>query len=415
MTTKGPSERTGANRGAWIAGGAVVAAIVVAAAIIIGLNVGGQPGVSAQPTLSSPASQSPEFTDSSSPNATATPTPRPAAPDLAWERLDGALPAEASVYGVMNVSGRWFATGQIGHAPAIWSSDDDVPRTWTTTTVNTQRAANENAVVAQIVPAGNNLVANGWWGLADSDQFARVDWISTDGGSTWDETRTQDPALRTVVEGGPGLIGAGWASGGTTPFDSFIATSSDGVSWARINPAGLVSSEVVDLAAIGDRLVAVGGVFVDGGINVAAWYSDDGGSTWTAGDTAGGAGTLNDVTQLGQGLVAVGGAGVPTAWTTDDGITWTAHPIRDAGFAMAVAAMESGGGVVLGNDGPQDIGPEHAWSSLDGVTWIDGGDMPPAQSRMLAAGSFGSAAVAGGACLGGVTCPTPLWLGTSRK
>ena len=68
-----------------------------------------------------------------------------------------------------------------------------------------------------------------------------------------------------MIEGGAGFIGAGWDSGGTTPFDSFISTSADGITWVRTNPAAMRNSEVAELAAIGDRLVAVGSSFAEDG------------------------------------------------------------------------------------------------------------------------------------------------------
>ncbi len=127
-------------------------------------------------------------------------------------------------------------------------------------------------------------------------------------------------------------------------------------------------------------------------------------------------GTLYEVAPLGQSLVAVGGAGTPTAWLTDDGITWQAHPMGEAAIAFTVAAMEAGGVVAIGNTGPQDIGPEHAWSTLDGVTWGDGGELAqPSSARITASAAFGAAVVVGGSCGGGASCPTPLWLGVPRE
>ena len=185
----------------------------------------------------------------------------------------------------------------------------------------------------------------------------------------------------------------------------------------RTNPAAMHNSEVLELAAIGDRLVAVGSAFADdGSLVAAAWYSDDQGATWTAGDTGGAVGTLYDVAPLGQGLVAVGGAGTPTAWMTDDGITWQAHPMGEAAIPFSVAAMEAGGVVAVGNDAAQDIGPEHTWSSLDGITWVDGGDLdqPGAGvARIAASAAVGTAAVMGGSCLS-PGCPDPALAGPAE-
>ncbi len=406
---------------AWIATG--IAAIVVVAAIVIGLNLGGSPATSPTPTASRSAGEpTPTLTASATPTGTAT-LPPPSAPDIAWQRLEGALDAGADVAGVTNINGRWFVTGKIGDAPAIWTSDDAVPRTWSKATLDTAPVADHYAQVRRVLPNGDNLIAFGFWGANASEQVSWITWDSTDGGATWTEARRDEAGLQAVIEGGARFIGAGWDSGGTTPFDSFISTSADGITWVRTNPAAMRNSEVAELAAIGDRLVAVGSSFAEDGSTVtAAWYSDDQGRTWTAGDTGGGVGTLYDVTSLGQGLVAVGGTGAPTAWLTDDGITWRAYPMGSTAIASSVAAMEAGGVVAAGNDAAQDIGPEHTWSSLDGITWIDGGDLDPPGprgARIAASAAFGTAVVMGGSCL--VVdprlppCPTPLWLGLPRE
>ena len=243
------------------------------------------------------------------------------------------------------------------------------------------------------------------------DQLAIDRWRAT-----WRESRRDEFALHTLTQGGPGLIGAAWAYGGTTPFDSQIELSEDGTNWRILAPAAMRNAEVTALSAIGDRLVAVGGRLrhrrADAGGLVLGRRRpdlDDRGGL-------GGSGPLADVTQVGQGLVAVGGSGVPTAWTTIDGVAWTAQEMGGVGTVAAVAPMESGGVVAVGNAGAQDIGPEHAWSSLDGITWIDGGDLATAFSRMLGVAGYGTAAVAGGLCLGGdEPCDTPLWLGTPKE
>ena len=312
---------------------------------------------------------------------------------------------------VTNISGRWFAGGRIGQAPAIWASDDDVPRSWTATTLDTVADPDKYAQVTDIRAIGDNMVAFGSWGGLGTDQFSRISWISTDGGATWAEWRSQEPALRYVTHGGPGLIATSWSYGGTLPFDSFIELSEDGITWERVAPQAMGGSQVEAVAVLGDRMVAVGGIFDDvSGMVAGAWYSDDRGRTWTAGEIEG-AGAAADVTQLGQGLVAVGGSDVATAWLTVDGIAWTSHEIAAGSLAYAVTALETGGVVVAGNEGAQEIGKPLAWSSVDGIAWQDAGELPLAPAQTTSIAAYGSAVVAGGACLFEDPCPTPLWLG----
>jgi hypothetical protein len=84
--------------------------------------------------------------------------------------------------------------------------------------------------------------------------------------------------------------------------------------------------------------------------------------------------------------------------------------------------MEAGGVVAFGNAFGQEIGPEHVWSSLDAVTWVDGGDLDqpgPRGARIAASAAFGTAVVMGGSCLvvdpRQPPCPTPLWLGLPKE
>jgi hypothetical protein len=421
MTTQGAGPRSSGGRTTGLTLGALaVLGVLVVAAIVIGLNLVGRPdGSPAAVGTPSPTGAGASPTDSTSPSPTSSGTVRPpTAPDLAWQRLDGALDGNGvTVMGVTNISGRWFATGSVGQAAAIWASDEDAPRAWTTASLDSVNDPGFYAQVTHVLPDADNLLAFGSWGAVGSEQYSWITWRSTDGGATWKESRRDEAALRTVTEGGAGFIGAGWKYGGTTPFDSFISTSADGITWVRTEPAAMRNSEVVGMAAIGDRLVAVGSAFAeDGSLVAAAWYSDDQGGTWTAGDTGGEVGTLYDVAPLGQGLVAVGGSGTPTAWLTDDGITWQPYPMGEAATAFTVSAMEAGGVVAVGNAGPQDTGPEHAWSSLDGITWVDGGELDqPSSGLVMASAAYGRAVVAGGSCPGGSACATPLWLGLPKE
>ena len=224
MSTQGAGpRRTGSRSTGMTAGVLAVVAIVVVAAIVIGLNMGGSPGTSPTP-FGSPSAGDATPTEAASPTASTTPTAgAPSAPDLAWERLDGRARRRRRRRGHDEHQRSLVRDRDDRPGPAIWTSDDAIPRTWAKATLDTPASADHYAQVTRVLPDGDNLMAFGSWGVTASEQYSWITWRSTDGGATWAEARRDEAGLRTVTEGGPGFIGAGWDSGGTTPFDSFIS------------------------------------------------------------------------------------------------------------------------------------------------------------------------------------------------
>ena len=395
---------------------ALVAAIVVIAAVVVAVLVfdDGEPTASssssaiASASASALASQSASAAPSASPSAAPS---RPAGPiEVAWERVEGLEPG-ATVQAVSFVEDRWFALGQVFPEAAIWSSDDG--RTWTRADIDGTGAPDEVTNAIGVAQLGETLVAIGSFGAMGTDQVAWVTWTSDDGGATWTEHRDgpASHALHAIVPGGPGLIGAGWAYGGTTPFDSFIAVSSDGIGW-ELTEAVFPSTQVSSLAAFEGRILAVGTASSPSGFSSAAWSSDDGGSTWSAAELPD-AGrqfeTAYDVIATDGGFVAAGG-GIDgaVAWLSADGATWERVDIVDGAVVRALAPVD-GGLVAAGNVAGQNFGPQLSWTSLDGLAWELGETFDEAGVEILAADGAGDTVVAGGQCLG--DCATVLWVG----
>jgi hypothetical protein len=398
----------------------ILTVIIAAAAITIAFLafVGrGEPGAS--PSLS----ESPSATPSASASASASPSPsasasaspsEPAGPiEVAWERAEGLEP-EANVLAVSFADGRWIALGQVNPEAAIWTSDDG--RTWTRAEIESTRAENEVTAVTDMAELDGRLVAIGAFGLMNSDQSAWMTWTSDDGGATWTERRDGPPtqALTAIVAGGPGLVGAGSNYVGTTPYDSWIAVSADGATW-ELTEAIFPTSQILSLAVIDERIVAVGSVFEGSSELVpAAWYSDDGGATWESGQVPGqvpGAGRtefVSEVVATDDGLAAIGGGNEGAkAWVSADGATWERVDIVDGVEARALALVD-GGLVAVGIVG-QDDAPALSWTSLDGRTWEAGVPLDDGPVQMLAADGDGTTVVAGGRCLG--SCETVLFVG----
>ena len=187
------------------------------------------------------------------------------------------------------------------------------------------------------------------------------------------------PAAAVVVVGvafglaGSGLLG-GLRPAGNAPVTSLEWTTQPFVPGAR----------VMDLTALGDRLIATGSLN-----NLpAAWYSDDGGETWTASTVdpvvrdqdlglPGPPHALGQVAERDGLLMALDiyttsvsstaspdPVGWTSVWTSRDlGATWVSS---DAILGTGGALMSSAGGFVSFGIGPNGL---LGWTSADGMQW----------------------------------------------
>jgi hypothetical protein len=145
--------------------------------------------------------------------------------------------------------------------------------------------------------------------------------------------------------------GSATAEGGA---DAAVIVSADGSSWRRVGQGslkepgeqrinGLISTETNQ----GRLLVAVGSDDSSGSRSAGAWFSEDGGLTWTQGavptNRFGGEDVMNRVTKTAGGLVAVGFT--TGADTTTDGAIWIS---RDNAATWKLAH-------VLGGPGDQEL------------------------------------------------------------
>jgi hypothetical protein len=313
------------------------------------------------------------------------------------------------------INGRWFALGYVDPDAAIWTSDDG--RSWTQSQIDAIDGGDERVVATGLAAVDGTLVAIGRFGAFSTDQMAWVTWASSDDGATWTESRDGPTpfATQAIVAGGPGLVAAGWEFTGTVPFDSWVAVSEDGIAWELL-PTTLANTQVTSLAVLGERIVAVGSLVDEFARRPAAWYSDDGGNSWTAAEVPDGETpeAMTDVIATDAGLLAVGpGDGAHAggaAWLSADGTAWERFTIDDVAGPKAVASVE-GGFVAVGNVRDElDIGAEYTWTSVDGRSWEAGREIDPGTAILNGIGSDGSTVVAGGQCVSDV-CDHVLWIG----
>jgi hypothetical protein len=166
------------------------------------------------------------------------------------------------------------------------------------------------------------------------------------------------PAALVVVIGVVfGLAGSGLLTG-VRPLGSDMVTS---LEWTT-HPF-IPGARVMALTAVGDRLIASGAL----DDQPAAWYSDDGGETWTAAD----------VEPVGRNGAA---RGVPHA------IGSTAE---HDGVLVALDAYTLASGTV-GTESPAPLGGTPAWTSNDGgTTWqVNEGIPGPARALVESATGF---------------------------
>lgn len=214
-----------------------------------------------------------------------------------------------------------------------------------------------------------------------ADTTATRTWLGPMSDAAFPGASAQPIAVESVTWSGEAWVAVGWDVRGGVAW-----TSPDGVTWA---PTGrqpsLDLARMLTVAAAGGRLVAGG---IDASGSAAAWYSDDGGSTWPrAADTAamrtyGGppvaagyrAVAMESITALAAGgYVAVGSLGCDcqaggfAAWRSDDGTAWErlgTPAAPEEGDGLAVAAF--GGGWIAGG-GAVRMGDGTSWRTSDGT------------------------------------------------
>ncbi len=194
---------------------------------------------------------------------------------------------------------------------------------------------------------------------------------------------TQGAGMSDVVAWDGGFVAVGETNtpkDGDWGVDGAVWLSPDGVTWTLL-PNGdrpLGGAQKQDIGAIttgGPGLVAVGQTLDDPDTRSvtsswtasAVWTSEDG-LVWTKSPLAG---SLNDVTAGGPGVVAVGrDSGAAAVWTSPDGTTWARVPHDPAIFGHGggemwqVAAGEAGLVAVGWLNGTGAV-----WTSPDGLDW----------------------------------------------
>ena len=202
------------------------------------------------------------------------------------------------------------AVGMIDQRPAVWISPNGLA--WSLVPDNPEAFAREGLPdVEGVTVGGPGLVAVG-----RDDNSAAV-WTSPDG-ITWSRVPHDMEVfggegvqgMVSVTPAGQGLVAVGYDHSSSN--DPALWTSPDGVAWFRVPPDELVfpgpGGTKMNSVTVGpDGLVAVGW----DGQSPAVWTSEEGGAWWLTSHAESAFGTkdtLDGVTAIGPGLVAVGSA-----------------------------------------------------------------------------------------------------------
>lgn len=269
----------------------------------------------------------------------------------------GPVPGDAYAVAT-NGAGRWVAVG----TDAAWFSDD-TGTTWTaaTTPVNFDGRS--------VIVDGSGPGAT-WWAVGRSSPFV---YSSTDGGATWvtgpgslgsaQDGIAIDSAGRQLSVGPIDAFGlapvwgdfapypAGWdpVAIAALPSGLFVAVGPTAAWWIQLpcpcpSPAftaGAVPANWQALSVACDgvgRFVAVGRDASNTALG-GAWFSTDGGQTWTSATTPPSTPAFGVATNGTGTWVAVGSAvpGGGSWFSTDDGVTWQQSTTPLTGLGTGVA------------------------------------------------------------------------------
>lgn len=230
---------------------------------------------------------------------------------------------------------------------------------------------------------------------ADPDSGSSMPWFSADGlkwrqGKAMDMSGVEGSEIVQVDEGPKGLLAVArsGATGlcGTYPiWIQGLWTSSDGLSWSKVNLRTAFAGAAVYDVSGGPKGYVADGVANDG-MTTAAWVSDDG-RAWratTLPDAAMSAAEVDNATAFGNGYVLTaenfGGCGpIPlhtaSVWWSADGAGWVQGdlPGSTATLDIGASVFPAGGqGLLAVCSTSADHGKtvKHSyWTSNDGEAW----------------------------------------------
>jgi hypothetical protein len=295
----------------------------------------------------------------------------------------------------------------IGYVPPDWT-----PAAWTSTN-SLDWAYHQIGTTAFTFPVALATGSQGGLVAVGRQLDHPIAWTSLDG-ATWQPHDV--PVLGGMHAERMTAVAAtrfGYVAGGSAGPELFerharFWTSNDAETWQPVadDPAAFADAEVTGIAALGDKLVAVGWLGTaqlhTGGV---AWTSSDG-EKWTRIDDP----AFNDAAAASMivspfgGLLAVGSdieKKAALAWLTSDGQHWQRVTTGDYGdrrnLWMTDVAAVGDRVIAVGSSQATQRASGTSWVSADGVTWEQAHPAPILeQLELLAVAAGGPGAVAVG-------------------
>lgn len=273
--------------------------------------------------------------------------------------LDGA--ADTLISRLRRVDDRLFALGtridNKAHKlePVIWTSLDGGP--WS----QSRLVSSTNMAINDIIDSPVGTLAVGVHAPYDSEGSGFVAWdVAADGsfGEPTDVRPTEAVYVADAAWAGDRFLA--WGPGGALGevLSTVLLASTDGKAWKVLPEASAFGgSYVSQVAAVGDRLVAVGATGGSWPTSPRAWTSADG-NTWEAASVPTDPGAMYtvevaDTQVIARGKEPAGTEDRPVTWTSTDGAAWTrllpGEAMPDlAGFDALYRAVVDGRACVAG-------------------------------------------------------------------
>jgi hypothetical protein len=270
--------------------------------------------------------------------------------------------------------GTVVAVGRSGPRPAAWTSRDGVA--WQFQAVPGPQGSNVAERMTSVVATARGYVAGGSVGPELFERHARL-WSSPDG-IDWkavpdDPDAFANAEVRAITRFSDGFVAVGVIGAAQEPTGAVAWTSPDGTSWTRVDDPSFVGGiAVAVVAAPFGGLVAVGSDLARR--EAVAWTSPDG-TRWTrapseASREHAGFVWMTDVAAIGDRVIAIGvyqglQRGTATSWVSGDGRHWdraNTAPVQEQGEFYAITPGGPGA-IVVGSFGAPDSYVPNVWLS----------------------------------------------------
>jgi hypothetical protein len=249
--------------------------------------------------------------------------------------------------------------------PVVWTSLDG--KSWSRSVA----PSSTSLAVTDIIASPLGILAVGVHAPYASEGSGFVVWhVAPDGafGAPTDVHPTDAVLVTGVVRTGDRFLAWGPVGALGDVMSTVLLSSTDGKAWKVLPKIAKFSGRYVsEIAAVGDRLVAVGETGGSTPTSPRAWTSL-GGTTWAAAAVPADPGAMLTLALEGQQLVSrgrepVGAADRPVTWTSTDGTAWTRLTPGDdmpdvAGFDGLYRAVVAGRACVAGTFESDPAKPE---------------------------------------------------------